>query len=519
MRYLIYLCILLHISLVPSPKAEADAPCSPYDDCLFGFGKEFLLAQQVSEVAQEAFNKHWQIVMDNENLVISERERVRYSSCTKAQDLFFAPPDSPLGKVIRSHWSILDVASGSKRNRQYVFESDVHPIRQLAMESKPTGFGMSIKGAENKTAALELLKEQERWSKAQSPNDLNKAKIQYVEDFKRSCDHSKEKEIVEFRDRILEAHKELARFRKKLNEIQQDCQGYHELLDRAERRYSKNETASSRFETLKQVALGACSPFDAIEEFFYVNAGSCGAYIRDVYDIVSPECESRGEEANLKGNLCNGLHNHIVNLFIENPAYDNYLRIFIEKMKTAKAQSQKVDLLQLAIESAQGDPVVGVRLLTLVGHDETNTSMRTIRERLISSRQFKRLAQTEDIYTNERHVFEEEDKRYSDSPARSGSMTLFKDHIRFGSTIGGHKVTGRYYHFVAGVALSCELRARGYGRSSSELAPRVAGDIYETYDFYGHINAGAGFRESLDNYRRDTLKHIKGGKVGSSVCD
>lgn len=157
-------------------------------------------------------------------------------------------------------------------------------------------------------------------------------------------------------------------------------------------------------------------------------------------------------------------------------------------------------------------------MIALLGHDEINTSMRAIREEFILSGQFARLVSADDLYTKEVHVFASDDKRFNLANVVEGNMTLFKDLIKAGASVGGSQAVGRYYHLIAGIVESCELRARNYGPFRAKMAASLAGKVYEAFDFKSHISTGVSFSESVDNFRRDTAKHSTGGELGSAFC-
>lgn len=488
-------------------------PCDGYENCLKKFGGAILLAANVTAATREVFNKNWRLLLDNKNIQMDEKERLRGRSCSLLSELIPLPPQSPLAKVVQEQFKGLKAISQSARDERFVFESDLQVLRNLAGNKGVYGImPVGIKSAED---ARELFKKQSEWEQ-KNQEEMKKFSSQNSQDFKKSCLQSNIQEIENIRSRILAEHRELADLESRLEKAQEECQGIYKFHDKVSARYSNNQLSQSRYNRMKEVALTLCAPSDAIENLIG-QKNNCSKYVEDVYDVISPECESRGG-SEVKGNLCNGLHRHIVKTFVENPKYDEYLKSFVSKMRSSFSQGKKDDLLEMALQSTHGDRVAAVRLIALVGHDESNTSMRSIREELIRTNQFDRLVATDDLYTKEVHVSAAEDKRFAGTQVVEGNMTLFKNLIRNGSTVGQTKLSGRYYHFIAGTVVSCELKAKNYGAFRAKTAASLAGKVYETLDFKSHIETGVGFSESIDNFRKDTAKHTAGGDLGSTFC-
>lgn len=487
--------------------------CNTYEECLRKFGAATLLAGQVSEVTKRVFEDNWRLIMDEMNNKMNEAERVRGVDCADAATLVYAPPESPLGRVLQDHFKAISKITGRKLT--YAFERDLAPIRDIA-SGKPS-YGVLYKGAVTQEEAKRLFEEQAKWELSQGAR-LKVQQDAFLNAFKANCKTSNLPLMIEARQKLLRQNRELRKMETSLAKVQEECQGIYQFRDLASGRYGVNKASEGKFDVLKDVAVGVCQPADAIGYLVADARSACSQYVQDVWEIVNPECEKR-ETVNGGNNLCNGLHRYLTKVFLEHPEYDQYVRDFGKLMKEQKESGGKRDLLDLALDATHGDRLAAVRVLSLVGHDEINTTMKSIREELLKSQQFDRLAKAQDVYTRERHVFMATDDRYSEKERmESGNMTLFKDLIRSGSTVGGERLTGRYYHFVGGMELSCELRAKGYGAFASRNAGSVTGTIYEAYDFKAHITHGVGLGDSITNFNRDTEKHDRGAILGSTFC-
>lgn len=512
---------LFILQLTPSFSfAELDLslnPCNEYEDCLKGFSAAVLASQNVSQIAKAAVYDNWQTLLDSKNLLAMESERVRNKSCDLESSLVMAPPESPLGSIIRKHIKNIERISGKTRDDSFIFESDMKPIRQL-VDTSSFGFGMTILGAETPSKARELLKAQSKWEE-KNAIELKNYRLVTINKFKDICLKDQSPGIKAFRAKLMKDHREIAQLKSKLEKIQEECQNIYKYDLGTKNRYESNDLSQGRYGRMKELAISYCGPSDAIE-YVIGNKNNCTQYIEDLYEIVSPECEKRVTAE--KGNLCNGLHRHLVKEFMKHPEYDNYLSVFAGKMRTSLRSKDKKDVLEMALESAKGDRAAAMRLVALVGHDEINTTMLAIREEMIRTRQFDRLARSGDTYSKETYVFADLDDAYIKSNGMDktkGQMNLFKDLIRSGSPVGGSALSGRYYHYVAGASVACELKLKNHGHFRSEMGASLAGKIYEAFDFKSHISQGVKFSAAVDNFQRDTNKQDAGAKLGSRFCN
>ncbi len=490
-------------------------PCNDYETCLKEFGSAFLLSKNVSNIAQKVFKNNWRTLIDDKNILFKKNTQIRDKGCSLVHQLVPLPPDSPMAKLFKKHFESLAQGIGTVHNKDYIFERDIQMLRNV-MNPQP-GFSMVIEGAETKEKVENLFSEQKKWENENAKTFL-KYQNQNLRSFKSICAEDNTKDIINAKLKILKENREISALKNDLDQIQNECSEQFQLkIFNTQDRYKSNSLSNSRFTRLKDFAIALCSPVSAIRSLAG-DKNECTEFINDVYSIISPECEERLLDNAAKGNLCNGLHRTLKKAFIENPIYDQYLRTFANKMRLSFDKKDKRDILSIALESSNGDRLAAVRLLGLVGHDEINTTMRSIRENLIQTGQYDRLARARDLYTRESHVHENEDERYDKTQVIEGNMTLFKKLIKGGSPIDSNVVTGRYYHFVASTVVACELKAKKYSAFSSRFAASMAGKIYEAYDFKSHISNGVSLSDSIDNFVRDTAKHSKGGELGSKFC-
>lgn len=448
------------------------ADCTKAELCSKNLSLEVMeLTENILPITKEVFRDNWYLILEKENLMKKQEFLNSEKSCKNVNDLIYAPEGSPLA----------DFPYKSDEPK-YFFMSRV--MKQI-LESKKMGGGLQF-------GISDAFKKHMEWQKSQPKDEFAKKKEEYKQEFLKNCHEDKSEQILTTYNEIMSEHGELEELQSIFQEMKNECQNIFPVYGTdydTGARYSKNDYAS-KFDTLKNFAELGCYPMDLVDRYFRDEETECGKYLEDIYEIVNPECANKlGTDL---GFLCNGLHDYLAKQFIQNPIYDEYLERFLDLLEKNKKNGKPFDLDKLAMKATNNDPVAAWRLIALLGHDEINTTMKMIREELIRSGQNERFIKTRHLYTGEsdnkgEQSFVFKGEVITQAPKHQ-NMKLFADLIKTNGRFAGEKVDGRYYHYIAGGMVACELKARGHSNFRANLAATGTGVAYEAYDFESHTH-------------------------------
>lgn len=511
------------------------ADCSPSSTCAKNLSLQVMeLTESIVPITKEVFRENWYLILEKENLIKQQEFLNEEKSCKRANDLIYAPKGSPLSAY-----------GMSSDEPKYFFTSKVMKMI-LESQNPKAGLSLGIKSIYDKHL---------EWLKSIPKEELKKRKEEYRSEYLKNCHEDKSEIILNTYNDILSDHHELEKLQDIFREMKQECQNiFPEYVSDYETgaRYSKNEYAS-KFDTLKNIAQMGCYPMDLVDSLFREEETECNQYLEDIYEIVNPECANK-YGADL-GFLCNGLHDYLAKTFIENPIYDEFLERFFSMLDKEKGKKRTVDLEKIALLATNNDAVAAWRIMALLGHDELNTTMKMIREELIKSGQYERFLKARHLYTGESSNRGEEtfvfDGKVIKLAPKFQNMKKFADLIKTNGRFNGDKIEGRYYHYIAGGLVACELKARGHSDFRANLAATGTGVAYEAYDFESHTHVvenskvahlgkedrlankydkkeeensywnrlkNTPWKDSFKNFYDDSSLHKSGGELGAKMC-
>lgn len=448
------------------------AECSKSDLCAKNLSLQVMdLTENILPITKEVFRENWYLILEKENLLKEQEYLNSQKSCKNAGDLIYAPKGSPLYGY-----------GFSGEEKRYFFLSQI--MKYILNEANYAG-GVSL-------GIGKIYQEHQEWLKQFSRDELKAKKDELKGEFLKDCHEDKTPLILETYNDILSDHHAIAELAESFEEMKRECDSiYPEFVDEYStgNRYSQNEY-SSKFDTLKNIAELGCYPMNLVDKLFRDEQNDCNKYLEDIYEIINPECANKiGTDL---GFLCNGLHDYLAKTFIDNPIYDEYLERFFEILDRESDNNSEIDLEKIALQATNNDAVAAWRIMALLGHDELNTTMKMIREELIRTGQHERFIKVRHLYTGEGSNRGEESFIFNGQvitlAPKFQNMKKFSDLIRGNGRFDGEKIEGRYYHYIAGGLVACELKARGHSNFRANLAATGTGVAYEAYDFESHTH-------------------------------